>query len=140
MLVVGAGPAGLTTARALAAERLAVVVLEEHATIGEPVHCTGVLGLDAFSEFDLPRDTICTVTRTARFHGRHGRSIAIEGGEVAAAVVDRGRFDRALAGRAESAGAVIVRGARVADIRIDADGVIARVPTGDTTREVHSRV
>ena len=38
--------------------------------VGDPVHCTGVLGLDAFTEFDLPRDTICTITRTARFHGR----------------------------------------------------------------------
>ena len=105
--MVGAGPAGLAAATALAAERLAVLVLEEHDQVGDPVHCTGVLGLDAFAEFDLPRDTICTIARTARFHGRHGRSVRIDGGEIAAAVIDRGRFDRALADRAVSAGAVI---------------------------------
>ena len=48
---------------------LSVLVLEEHEQIGDPVHCTGVLGLDAFAEFDLPRETISTITRSARFHG-----------------------------------------------------------------------
>jgi digeranylgeranylglycerophospholipid reductase len=140
VLVVGAGPAGLTAARALAAERLSVLVLEEHAEIGDPVHCTGVLGLDAFSELDLPRDTICTITRTARFHGRHGRSISIDGATVAAAVIDRGRFDRALADRAASAGATLVRGARVADITVTADAVTARVESGGATYLPHGRV
>ena len=53
--IVGGGPAGLTAARTLAGHGHDVVVLEEHPQIGVPVHCTGVLGLDAFSEFDIPR-------------------------------------------------------------------------------------
>ena len=64
--MVGAGPAGLTAATGLAAEGYAVLVLEEHDEVGDPVHCTGVLGLDAFTEFDLPRDTICAITSAAR--------------------------------------------------------------------------
>ena len=113
VLVVGAGPAGLRAAGMLADQGLRVAVLEEHDTIGEPVHCTGVVGFDAFDELDLPRDTICSVIRKARFRGRDGRTIDIDGGQVAAAVVDRGRFDRALADRALTAGATIVHGARV---------------------------
>jgi digeranylgeranylglycerophospholipid reductase len=138
-VVVGAGPAGLTVARLLAAERLSVLVLEEHHEIGTPVHCTGVLGLDAFAEFDLPRDTITTITRSARFHGGHGRSIRVDGGGVAAAVVDRGRFDRALADAAEAAGATLLRGARVNAIDVD-KRVTARVGVGDAIHSVTGRV
>ena len=140
MIVVGAGPAGLTAATGLAAERLAVLVLEEHDQVGDPVHCTGVLGLDAFPEFDLPRDTICTITSTARFHGRDGRSVRIEGGEVAAAVVDRGRFDRSLADRAADAGAVIARGARVQGIRVAPDAVTVWVRFAEGHRAISGRV
>ena len=138
--MVGAGPAGLTAAALLAGEGLSVVVLEEHEEVGSPVHCTGILGLEAFSEFDLPRDTICTVTHTARFHGRHGRSIRIDGGQIAAAVVDRDRFDRALGDRASGAGAEIVRGARVSAISVLPHAVTARVTTGGAGHAVSARV
>ena len=78
--MVGGGPAGLTAATELAAAGSTVLLLEEHADIGVPVHCTGVLGLDAFAEFDLPRDTICAISGAARFHGRRAPSIRIDGG------------------------------------------------------------
>jgi geranylgeranyl reductase family protein len=136
---MGAGPAGLTTARLLAAQRLSVLVLEEHAEIGTPVHCTGVLGLEAFAEFGLPRDTITTVTHSATFHGRHGRSIRVDGGEVAAAVVDRGRFDRALASEAEAAGATLLCGARVSTIDVN-QRVTVRLTAGGDVHSVTGRV
>jgi geranylgeranyl reductase family protein len=139
VLIVGAGPAGLSAARLLAAERLSVLVLEEHGEIGDPVHCTGVLGLDAFTEFELPRETITTITGSARFYGGYGRNIRIDGGDVAAAVVDRGRFDRALANRASDAGATIVRGARVAGLEVNGR-VDARVAIGGEHYEVPGRV
>ena len=64
--VIGAGPAGLIAARALAAAGHDVVVLEEHDEIGTPVHCTGLLGLDAFDELDIPRHTILSTAHAAR--------------------------------------------------------------------------
>jgi len=139
VIVVGAGPAGLTAAAALAAERLSVLVLEEHDQVGDPVHCTGILGLDAFDEFDLPRDTICTITHTARFHGRHGRSVRVDGGDVAAAVIDRGRFDRLLAERAMAAGATLVRGVPVQRITTAPRAVTATIGGGDSPGTVAGR-
>jgi len=141
VLVVGAGPAGLSAARRLAAQNRSVLVLEEHGVVGDPVHCTGVLGLDAFDELDLPRDTICTIIRTARFRGRDGRTIVVDGGDVAAAVVDRGRFDRALAAKATEAGAVLTRGARVRALEVRDDAVVATFDhQGHGEHQVRARV
>ena len=56
--IVGGGPGGLHAATLLARRGFDVVVFEEHASSGNPVHCTGVLAADAFAEFDLPRTVI----------------------------------------------------------------------------------
>ena len=129
--VIGAGPAGLTAARALAARGHDVVVLEEHAGIGVPVHCTGVLGVDAFSEFDLPRESILGTAHTARFVAADGSSVSVDAERVEAAVVDRALFDQGLAASSRRAGAELRSGARVRAIAVGAAGVTIGVEGGD---------
>jgi geranylgeranyl reductase family protein len=119
--VIGAGPAGLVAARALAGSGHDVVVLEEHATIGVPVHCTGLLGLDAFTEFDLPRTSIVGTARAASFIAADGSSVLVDAERVHAAVVDRAAFDQALAKQSAAAGADLQCGVRVRSISIDSD-------------------
>ncbi len=123
VVIVGAGPAGLVAARALASSGHDVVVLEEHDEIGVPVHCTGLLGIDAFDEIDLPRHAILTTTHAARFVAADGSSVFIDAAGVRAAVVDRVVFDQALADASRRAGAELRPGARVRTIAIDADRV-----------------
>ena len=132
VIVVGAGPGGLAAARALAADGRSVLVLEEHAIVGEPVHCTGLLGLEAFDELDLPRETIRTVLRSARFRGAAGRTIAVDSEGVAAAVVDRAAFDRALARQAAAAGADIRCRHRVQGISIESGEVTVTTEAADS--------
>ena len=43
--------------------------------IGAPVHCTGVLGLDAFDELDLPRRAILGTAHAARFVAPDGSTV-----------------------------------------------------------------
>jgi digeranylgeranylglycerophospholipid reductase len=112
VVIVGAGPAGLITARNLAAAGHDVVVLEEHADIGIPVHCTGLLGNDAFDELDLPRQATLTTAHEARFISADGNSVLIGAERVRASIVDRGAFDQMLADRARDAGAEIRASAR----------------------------
>jgi geranylgeranyl reductase family protein len=123
VIVIGAGPAGLACAQRLAARGRDVVVLEEHDTVGYPVHCTGVVGPEAFDELDLPRDAILGYSRSATFRAPDGLSVLVESDRIVAAVIDRGRFDASLARRTAEAGAVIETGARVLHVAIHDDSV-----------------
>lgn len=134
VVIIGAGPAGLAAAARLAACGRDTVVLEEHTEVGRPVHCTGVLGHDAFAELDLPRDTILSITRSATFRAGHGEPVLIESDRVIATVVDRPLFDAALATRARAAGAEIRTGARVDSITVEPSGVRVAMRDGTTMR------
>jgi geranylgeranyl reductase family protein len=116
VVVVGGGPAGLIAARELATAGFDVRVLEEHDIIGAPVHCTGVLGLDAFDELNLSRRAIVGSADAARFVAPNGGVVDIGVERVRAAIVDRAIFDRDLAASAVAAGATIRTGARVVGI------------------------
>ena len=122
-IIVGGGPAGLHAARELSSAGADVVVLEEHATVGEPVHCTGVLAADAFDEFALPADSILNELRTVTFHPPSGETVAYSTPSTEAVVVDRARFDAGLARVAERSGAAIRRGLRATAIEVDRDRV-----------------
>ena len=132
LIVVGAGPAGLMAARALARAGHGVVVLEEHAEIGYPVHCTGLLGVDAFGELGLSSQTILSIARSASFRAASGRTVLIAVDDVSAAVIDRGAFDATLAREARTAGAVVRAGTRVTKIEADDRAVRATLASSET--------
>ncbi len=138
MVVVGGGPAGLIAARELAAAGFGVRVLEEHEVIGAPVHCTGVLGLDAFDEFSLSRRAIVGAADAARFVSPNGATVVIDAERVRAAVVDRSIFDSDLAASAVCAGAVIQTGVRVVSVTRGTQSVTIRT-TGAADVDVESR-
>lgn len=135
VVIVGGGPAGLLAARDLAASGFAATVLEEHDEIGVPVHCTGVLGHDAFDELDLPRETILQTTHAAEFISADGSTLGIDHERVRAAVIDRARFDAALARSASDEGAKIRTGSPVRHIDVTGEGVTVSTATGT----VHGR-
>jgi geranylgeranyl reductase family protein len=121
VVVVGAGPTGCYAARELARLGYEVLVLEEHSEIGEPVHCTGIVGLEACRRFRVDPSCIESYLSSARFFSPRGQSFRVAAAEAQAVVVDRSRFDRLLAEQALSSGASFLLGARVQDVRVDAD-------------------
>jgi len=127
VVIVGAGPGGLSAGLHLARHGLDVIVLEEHDAIGTPVHCTGILAREAFDEFDLSRESILNELTTARFLSPAGREVFYRSGAAEAVVIDRALFDGRLAEQAQRAGARLVRGVRAAAMRCDVDAVTVDV-------------
>ena len=127
IVVVGAGPAGSTAARELALDGFDVAVLEEHAEPGLPVHCTGIVGEEVFTSFDLPRELVLKPLQRFRVFSpaldRHFDLDARPGTSTAAYILDRALLDRTLAERAREAGARFLFGARVRGVHDARDGV-----------------
>jgi geranylgeranyl reductase family protein len=127
VLVVGGGPAGLYAAERLARRGVSALLCEEHDLVGDPVHCTGVLATESFDLLGLPREATLNTLTAARFVSPSGIDITHATPAPLAAVIDRGVFDRALAARAQSAGAEIRLRTRVSVIENGPAAVRAQV-------------
>lgn len=99
VVVVGAGPVGSTAARYAAMNGAKVLMIEEHAFIGSPVGCTGLLSTRAVAECELkPSDEfVFNSVRGAFVHAPDGQCLPIDGKQTKAYVVSRKNFDRVLA-------------------------------------------
>jgi digeranylgeranylglycerophospholipid reductase len=123
VVVVGGGPGGLYSAWSLASRGFHVGLIEEHATAGQPVHCTGIIAPDAFREFNIPRDAILNELHTVRFFSPSGKQFQYSPPAVEAVVVDRARFDYRLYRMAKEAAVEVLLETRVNRIEIDANAV-----------------
>lgn len=117
VIVVGAGPAGSAAARYCAMAGLRTLMVEEHATIGYPVQCAGLLSENAFAECDVSSKSVIQTVRGATLHSSKGCELNFDAGKTKALVVDRAVLDREMAENAVSAGADIMVKTYASDIR-----------------------
>ncbi|MHC1679984.1 MAG: geranylgeranyl reductase family protein [Methanomassiliicoccales archaeon] len=129
VLVVGGGPTGCLAAAGMAHE-LQVKVVEEHAQVGEPVQCAGLV-TPRVVEMACASDAVLNQIDGAYVHFPGGRVIELQGNEVKAVVVDRGEFDHRCALLARKAGAEVITGSKVESVERTADGLIANTAEGD---------
>ncbi|UCD06851.1 MAG: NAD(P)/FAD-dependent oxidoreductase, partial [Candidatus Aenigmatarchaeota archaeon] len=95
VIVVGAGPSGLYSARLLE-KSLRVLVLEEHKRIGEPVQCSGLISKNLENFVRIDNGFVENEVRGAVLHFPKSE-LKLEKSGGAAYVIDRGKFDMFLA-------------------------------------------
>ena len=139
--VVGAGPAGSTAARELAAAGFRVLLLEEHAEVGRPVHCAGLVTARTLEEAGVSDGgLVLNEIRGAIVHTPQGRQIAVGGDKTHALVIDRPLLDQRLSDRAQEAGAVLALGERVVGVERTGDGVRLSLTHGRTRRVLEASI
>jgi len=126
VLVVGAGPAGATAARALALARVPVRILDR-AAFPRNKPCGGGISMRALRRFpylERALDRIPTHA-VARLYleGPDGEAAVVESDGPAALMIRRIEFDALLVSLAQEAGAELVTGAEVVQAREDRDTV-----------------
>ncbi len=139
VLVVGGGPAGAVAAGEAkrAAPELDVALLERDRAVGTPVRCAEGVGDAGLREFANP-DGAPWVAREIRrviFLAPDDTEVRV-GGRYPCWILDRTRFDAALAAEAAAAGAALLVGTEAAGMRRDGDGrwhVRVRGPHGEET-------
>jgi len=103
--VAGGGPVGCFVAERLASNGRHVAVFEEHSTIGEPVHCAGLVTQRVF---DISKCSRTRITQNkiygAIIHSPSGSTLTIGGDGVHGLVINRKKFDKNIAQKTQKAG------------------------------------
>ena len=132
VVVVGAGPAGSVAARAAAEGGATVLLLDHRPELGQPVQCgefvpaaTELADLFGCPEliadaFDIPAGTVLRETRWMTCVSPYGHRFRFP---LSGYTVSRRAFDKALAYRAEGAGAELRHPVGVVDVRDDEVGL-----------------
>ncbi len=124
LLVVGIGPGGASAARQAAAAGLKVLAIDKKRCVGEPVQCAEFLPSPMIG-YACARGAL--VQRVAGMKS-YLPSGAVEVSDFPGLMIDRAKFDRALAALAQRAGAVVRTGARIASL--NAEQNTARIHAG----------
>ncbi|MDW5561920.1 MAG: NAD(P)/FAD-dependent oxidoreductase [Methanomassiliicoccus sp.] len=107
VVIIGGGPVGSSFAAQTAT--FTTVVVEEHAEIGSPVQCTGLVH-PRVVEMAEAQDTIINEITGFRLVPPGGKTLEVRTRETKAVVIDRGLFDRRCSEKAVLEGADILTG------------------------------
>lgn len=138
--IVGAGPAGCFIGKLLAERGFDVAIIEEHAEIGHPVCCAGILGTSGLGELGIkPGEWVLGDLKGAVFYPPSGDAVPLGRGKVEALVIDRASFDRELAVGAVNAGTTLLMKTKCLDIS-RGRGVIVKVKRTSGRDEIKARL
>ena len=121
VIVVGGGPAGCHVAARLAGLGHRVLVLERKTGPGEKAACTGIVGTECVATFKIDDDVILRKVNSATLFSPSGNRLHLRRGGTQACILDRAAFDRAMASRAQRAGAEFSYDSRVTGVNTSAD-------------------
>ena len=112
LIIVGAGPAGLYTAKLCSESGIKTLVLEEHDEIGNPDHCSGLISTNIEKFVKIDESWVENRVKGAVVHFMNNR-LELKKDNVAAYVINRTKFDKSLS---KDLKARILTGSRVTGI------------------------
>ena len=140
VIVIGGGPVGCYTASLLAGKGFDVLVLESSPAIGHRVVCTGLIGVEAFERFHLPRGSVINQIQDVIFFSPSGIRFFYRPDSPRAFMVDRQEFDRDMADMAVTCGAKVRCSSLVRDIKIGENGLKVEVERLGEGYELRARM
>lgn len=131
IVVVGAGPAGSSTAISAVRNGGKVLILDRKQNVGIPVQCGEAIGKvgPGIAEIDIPKDSIRNPIRGFRVYSPGLLKVDYKKPEYDGYIVDRRVFDKELLAKAAEVGADVLVDTNVTDLIWDngqVKGVIAR--------------
>lgn len=122
-IVIGGAVAGSRTAQLIAEGGKEVLLIEEHANVGLPCKCTGLVSWRIKELLPtLPQNLIVNTVQEARFYSPKGSSFTLKS-KKPVYVIDRPGLDKYLFDLAAEAGAVTKTAERFVSYKIEADHV-----------------
>lgn len=144
IVVIGAGPGGSAAAKKAAELGASVIMIEEHAQVGIPRRCTGLLMSSKFNaeiRAMVPAHVFITPRRLVRVYAPSGKLLKeVNIGAGGACLTNRSEMDKELAKLAVNAGSAIMINTKVTGL-LKKNGKIAGVTTNSKEMpEIHGKV
>ncbi|VVB96778.1 Digeranylgeranylglycerophospholipid reductase [uncultured archaeon] len=137
VVVVGAGPAGAMASKYASRNGASTLLIEEHASIGSPVQCTGLVSTAALGECEVGEGSYVLAKMKGAFvYAPNREELCIRGKDVKAYVIDRKMFDRDLVERSLDEGTDLLLRTRFTGME---NGKISVISEGEK-REIHSSI
>ncbi len=137
VVVIGAGPAGSIASRYAALNGAKTLLIEEHASIGSPVQCTGLISRAALEECEIGEGNfVLNRMKGAFVYSPNCEELEVKGKEIKAYVIDRKIFDRKLAERALDEGVDLLLRTRFVGMSKEKIFVISK----GEKKEIHANI
>ncbi len=140
VVIVGAGPIGGYLASRLSKENISVLLLEEHAEIGRPFQCAGLINPKAMNLVGL-KNTVLTPIWGARIYSPEGTLVEIgDKDRIRTWSVCRKLFDEGVVTQALDAGAELWLSTKPVEIKITDEKVELEIQTSNGRKKITSRL
>ena len=139
VIVVGGGPIGSYTAGRLAEKGHKVLVLEKKQQPGESVCCTGIVGLECITKFNIDESLILRKANGASLFPPSRKELHIQRKDPQACILDRVAFDTAMVEKARRAGGEFSFNSRVTDIAVGKNSVTLAVSGPKEQQEIKAK-
>jgi digeranylgeranylglycerophospholipid reductase len=139
--IAGGGPVGCFVAEQLASNGRHVAVFEEHSSIGEPVHCAGLVTKRVF---DISKCSQAGIVQNkihgAVIHSPGGSILTIGGETMHGLVINRQRFDETLSQNAQTAGVELITGCKVVSAKKQENHITLTIQQNKQTLPVRCNI